>query len=109
MQEIRLRVLGDIASLKQSAPPNFVPMVAYSTEKVAGEQEYCFLYNLGSGNISLKELLADEAKRHQMTWTIRVKIMRDVASAVSFLRWSANKKDYSALFSRRHQIVQYFC
>ena len=109
MQEIRLRVLGDIASLKQSAPPNFVPMVAYSTEKVAGEQEYCFLYNLGSGNISLKELLADEAKRHQMTWTNRVKIMRDVASAVSFLRWSANKKDYSALFSRRHQIVQYFC
>ena len=85
MQEIRLRVLGDIASLKQSAPPNFVPMVAYSTENVAGEQEYCFLYNLVSSNISLKELLADEAKRHQMTWTNRVKIMRDIASAVSFL------------------------
>ena len=85
MKEIRHRVVSDIASLKQSSPPNFVPMVAYSTENVGGEEEYCFLYNLGSNNISLNELLADEGKRQQMTWPIRVRIMRDLASAVCFL------------------------
>ena len=85
MKEIRHRVLDDIASLKQSNPPNFVPMVAYSIENVAGKEECCFLYNLGSNNISLNELLADEGKRQQMTWPIRVQIMRDIASAVNFL------------------------
>lgn len=85
MKEIRHRVVADIASLKQSNPPNFVPMVAYSIENVAGEEEYCFLYNLGSNNTSLNELLADDGKRHQMTWPIRVRIMRDMASAVNFL------------------------
>ena len=85
MREIRHRVVADIASLKQSSPPNFVPMVAYSIENVAGKEEHCFLYNLGSNNISLSELLADEGKRQQMTWPIRVRIMRDIASAVNFL------------------------
>ena len=62
-----------------------MPMVAYSAENVAGDEEYCFLYNLGSNKISLNELLADEGKRQQMKWPIRVQIMRDMASAVSFL------------------------
>ena len=82
LTDIRNRVMDELASLKQIGHPNIMPFLAYSSE--ANGTQYCFLYIVQSCE-PLNEYIADEDKRRQMTWPVRIKIMKDLINAVNFL------------------------
>mmetsp|Transcript_35220 Transcript_35220/g.77105 ORF Transcript_35220/g.77105 Transcript_35220/m.77105 type:complete len:835 (-) Transcript_35220:37-2541(-) len=82
LTDIRNRVMDELASLKHISHPNIMPFFAYSSE--ANGTQFCFLYIVQSYE-PLNEYLADEDKRKQMTWSVRIKIMKGLINAVNFL------------------------
>ena len=82
LTDIRVRVLDELATLKEIGHPCIMPFIAYSTE--ANDTRCCFFYDIKSYE-ALSEYIDDEDKRRQMTWSFRIKILKDVIGAVNFL------------------------